>query len=57
MYKYRFNIFDNSVDIFKNGNIVKNIRFVYSEIEANKVFNEYVAKEELDLAAQAASGR
>ncbi len=46
MYKYRFNIFDNSVDIFKNGNIVKNIRFVYSEIEANKVFNEYIAKED-----------
>lgn len=52
---YSFDRLGNTVSIFKDGVLVKTIPFVYTDLEAATVFNEYVRKEEeLDLTAQAA---
>ena len=55
---YNYDRLGNTVSIFKNGVLVKMIPFVYTDIEAATVFNEFVRKEEeLDLTACAERSR
>ena len=54
---YNYDRLGNTVSIFKNGVLVKTISFVYTDLEAAAVFNEYVKKEELDLTNNNAMSR